>query len=148
MHEAAHGIIAAALGGIVHSTDTFINGHTLGTALYVRPDNPVHACAATVAGCIAEWEADGRAHQCFRGFAGDRKYLHEHLSEVYAEQGRTFAHLESTAEFQAGLKLANELVGRYWGAIEHLAGRLLTNEYVSGRIVHALVLAHDRKRSP
>jgi hypothetical protein len=140
-------VIAAALGGLVHSADIVIDGNFLGKAVYVPPDNPVHACAANVAGCLAEWEADGRAHQCFRGFRTDRKNLHELLSEVYAKQGRTLTHLESTAEYQEGLKLAQELVGQYWGAIEHLAGRLLTHKTVSGKLVHAIVKAYDTKRN-
>lgn len=145
-HEAGHGVVAAMLGGLVQSVDIHDMGpgNRTGLIRWRAPDTfpLVHRLAVSTAGSLSIWETRRRkGPRMSNGSAGDMESMAELLAK---ERGRS-VEIGKEDEFYEGMDLAKEILGDHWGAVQHIAERLLSHTEVPGALAHAIVDKHKAK---
>jgi hypothetical protein len=139
-HEAGHAICAALVSKSLGATIDALG--LSGRARCVQPSNAVQNIATDVAGGIAEWLRDGRRRNRFSYMSSvDLSNADLVLRRHYKRE----VNAEKTPEFWQAVIIAEDILHQHWGAVEHVARRLMMKEKISGELVKAVLDEHKRK---
>jgi hypothetical protein len=139
-HEAGHAIVSAL---VAQSKGAEIKSEGYeGTSWSFGCLDVVSRIAISAAGSLAEWEL-GLRKGTRLGEASNTDL--QNIDNALWRFHKRKIERESTPEFWRGVQLAGDLLWAHWGAVEHVARRLVSQEKISGALVHAVLAVHQRK---
>jgi hypothetical protein len=136
-HEAGHAITACELSRTYGADIIPLPGQD-GVCKYKAPANEIHHLAISVAGPLAEWFFNNCVGPVFNGTShSDLKTIDGSLLKLHGSS----VPREKCREFKLAMQLARHILTYRWGAVRHVAERLVSHQKVSGYLAHAILVA-------
>jgi hypothetical protein len=142
IHEAGHALLVVLTGGVVEQANVKRNGRQIGEVTHRGVgDDATRRIAVSLGGMVAESFAAGGNGDPTSSLTGDADWrkIDGVLRECYGENSKPRQHCP---EYRLALAVTRRLLADNWGAVLHIAKRLLSHQRVSGRLAHAVVAAH------
>jgi hypothetical protein len=143
VHEAGHCVVAKLAGAVMDQANVERRESEseiqLGEAVYYCSPTEIHKkLAISLAGPLAEAIDAGDREMDSRLSGSDLEKVDRNLRQRYGFSRRR----EECPEYRLALNTADHLLRKNWGAVDSIAKWLLSRGRISGRLIHAIIVAH------
>jgi hypothetical protein len=151
-HEAGHCVACIRHGSmLIRATILPDSDHpgVRGRAIRIQGSFIPAEIAIKLSGPVAQWERGRRVGPMLRGFGcgNDLSTTKDYILRMYHEiNGEKIIDWLDTYEFETGLSMARKTISESWGAVLHIAERLMDKGEITGALASAIVRNHDQKR--